>query len=193
MAQKFKTAISVEELTAASSQAVGVKVDGDSEARVKIDAGGKITWGSGSATGDATLYRSAANILKTDDTLEAASGIVTLATDGVPSADLANGAIAVDTTNDTFYFRSSGSWQEVSGGGASLTVSDTAPSAPEAGNLWFESDTGNTLVYYTDANTSQWVELGQSVDSSHEFYVQADGGTPTSVYGGTPAFDCGGV
>ena len=193
MAQKFKTAISVEELAAASSQAVGVKVDGDSEARVKIDAGGKITWGSGSATGDATLYRSAANILKTDDTLEAASGIVTLATDGVPSADLANGAIAVDTTNDTFYFRSSGSWQEVSGGGASLTVSDTAPSAPEAGNLWFESDTGNTLVYYTDANTSQWVELGQSVDSSHEFYVQADGGTPTSVYGGTPAFDCGGV
>ncbi len=193
MAQKFKTAISVEELAAASSQAVGVKVDGDSEARVKIDAGGKITWGSGSATGDATLYRSAANILKTDDTLEAASGIVTLATDGVPSAALANGAIAVDTTNDTFYFRSSGSWQEVSGGGASLTVSDTAPSSPEAGNLWFESDTGNTLVYYTDANTSQWVEVGQSVDSSHEFYIQADGGGPASVYGGTPAFDCGGI
>ena len=193
MAQKFKTAISVEELAAASSQAVGVKVDGDSEARVKIDAGGKITWGSGSATGDATLYRSAANILKTDDTLEAASGIVTLATDGAPSAALANGAIAVDTTNDTFYFRSSGSWQEVSGGGASLTVSDTPPSAPEAGNLWFESDTGNTLVYYTDANTSQWVEVGQSVDSSHEFYIQADGGGPASVYGGTPAFDCGGI
>jgi hypothetical protein len=193
VAQKFKTAISVEELAAASSQAVGVKVDGDSEARVKIDAGGKITWGSGSATGDATLYRSAANILKTDDTLEAASGIVTLATDGAPSAALANGAIAVDTTNDTFYFRSSGSWQEVSGGGASLTVSDTAPSSPEAGNLWFESDTGNTLVYYTDANTSQWVELGHSVDSSHEFFVQADGGGPASVYGGTPAFDCGGI
>ena len=193
MAQKFKTAISVEELAAASSQAVGVKVDGDSEARVKIDAGGKITWGSGSAAGDATLYRSAANILKTDDTLEAASGVVTLATDGAPSAALANGAIAVDTTNDTFYFRSSGSWQEVSGGGASLTVSDTPPASPEAGNLWFESDTGNTLVYYTDANTSQWVELGQSVDSSHEFYVQADGGGPASVYGGTPAFDCGGI
>ena len=193
MAQKFKTAISVEELAAASSQAVGVKVDGDSEARVKIDAGGKITWGSGSATGDATLYRSAANILKTDDTLEAASGVVTLATDGAPSAALANGAIAVDTTNDTFYFRSSGSWQEVSGGGASLTVSDTPPSSPEAGNLWFESDTGNTLVYYTDANTSQCVELGQSVDSSHEFYINMDGGGPTSVYGGMPTIDGGGI
>ena len=193
MAQKFKTSISVEELAAASSQAVAVKVDGDSEARVKIDAGGKITWGSGSATGDATLYRSAANILKTDDTLEAASGVVTLATDGEPSAALANGAIAVDTTNDVFYFRSSGAWQEVSGGGASLTVSDTPPSSPEAGNLWFESDTGNTLVYYTDANTSQWVELGQSVDSSHEFYINMDGGGPTSVYGGMPTIDGGGI
>ena len=193
MAQKFKTSISVEELAAASSQAVAVKVDGDSEARVKIDAGGKITWGSGSATGDATLYRSAANTLKTDDTLEAASGVVTLATDGAPSAALANGAIAVDTTNDVFYFRSSGAWQEVSGGGASLTVSDTPPGSPEAGNLWFESDTGNTLVYYTDANTSQWVELGQSVDSSHEFYINMDGGGPGSAYGGTPTIDGGGI
>ena len=193
MAQKFKTGVVVEELASAATQAVGVKVDGDSEARVKIDAGGKITWGSGSATGDATLYRSAANILKTDDTLEATSGVVTLATDGAPSAALANGALAVDTTNDTFYFRSSGSWQEVSGGGASLTVSDTPPSSPEAGNLWFESDTGNTLVYYTDANTSQWVELGQSVDSSHEFYINMDGGGPTSVYGGMPTIDGGGI
>ncbi len=190
---KFVERISAQKFSSAASTALDVFVTDDSNARVAVDAGGKITWGSGSATGDVTLYRSAANTLKTDDTLEAASGVVTLATDGAPSAALANGAIAVDTTNDTFYFRSSGSWQEVSGGGASLTVSDTAPANPEAGNLWFESDTGNTLVYYTDANTSQWVELGQSVDSSHEFYVQADGGTPTSVYGGTPAFDCGGI
>ena len=193
MAQKFKTGVVVEELASVSTQAVGVKVDGDSETRVKIDAGGKITWGSGSATGDATLYRSAANILKTDDTLEAVLGVVTLATDGAPSTALANGALAVDTTNDVFYFRSSGAWQEVSGGGASLTVSDTPPASPEAGNLWFESDTGNTLVYYTDANTSQGVEVGQSVDSSHEFFVNMDGGGPTSLYGGAPTIDAGGI
>ena len=193
MARSFKTVVSVDDLAAASSEALRTKVAGDSNARMSVDAGGKITWGTGSASGDVTLYRSAANILKTDDTLVATTGVVTLATDGAPSTALANGALAVDTTNDTFYFRSSGAWQEVSGGGASLTVSDTAPSSPEAGNLWFESDTGNTLVYYTDANTSQWVEIGQSVDSSHEFFVQADGGGPTSVYGGTPTFDCGGV
>jgi len=193
VARSFKTVVSVDDLAAASSEAIRTKVAGDSNARMSMDAGGKITWGAGSASGDVTLYRSAANTLKTDDTLVATTGIVTLATDGAPSTALANGALAVDTTNDTFYFRSSGAWQEVSGGGASLTVSDTPPSSPEAGNLWFESDTGNTLVYYTDANTSQWVELGQSVDSSHEFFVQADGGGPTSVYGGAPTFDCGGV
>ena len=193
MARSFKTLVSVDDLAAASSEAIRTKVAGDSNARMSVDAGGKITWGSGSATGDATLYRSAANILKTDDTLEAASGVVTLATDGAPSAALANGAIAVDTTNDVFYFRSSGAWQEVSGGVASLTVSDTPPADPEAGNLWFESDTGNTLVYYTDANTSQWVELGQSGDSSHEFYINMDGGGPGSAYGGTPTIDGGGI
>jgi len=193
VARSFKTVVSVDDQASASSEALRTKVAGEGNARMSMDAGGKITWGSGSASGDVTLYRSAANTLKTDDTLVAATGIVTLATDGAPSTALANGALAVDTTNDTFYFRSSGAWQEVSGGGASLTVSDTAPSSPQAGNLWFESDTGNTLVYYTDANTSQWVELGQSVDSSHEFFVQADGGTPTSVYGGSPTFDCGGI
>ena len=193
MARSFKTVVSVDDQASASSEALRTKVAGEGNARMSMDAGGKITWGSGSASGDVTLYRSAANTLKTDDTLVATTGIVTLATDGAPSTALANGALAVDTTNDTFYFRSSGAWQEVSGGGASLTVSDTAPSSPEAGNLWFESDTGNTLVYYTDANTSQWVEIGQNVDSSHEFFINMDGGGPTSLYGGAPTVDGGGI
>ena len=193
MARSFKTVVSVDDQASASSEAIRTKVAGEANARMSMDAGGKITWGSGSASGDVTLYRSAANTLKTDDTLVATTGIVTLATDGAPSTALANGALAVDTTNDVFYFRSSGAWQEVSGGGASLTVSETPPASPEAGNLWFESDTGNTLVYYTDANTSQWVELGQSVDSSHEFFINMDGGVPGSSYGGTPTLDGGGV
>ena len=191
MAQKFKTGIIVEELASAATQAIGVKVDGDSEARVKIDAGGKITWGSGSATGDATLYRSAANLLKTDDVLQAVGGVINLTSDGIPSAALADGALAVDTTNHIFYYRSNSIWNEVSSG-ASITVQDTAPSSPDAGDMWFESDTGNTLVYYEDANTSQWVEIGQSVDSSHEFFYNIDGGGPTSVYGGLPTIEGGG-
>jgi hypothetical protein len=163
MPQKFKTGVVVEELGSASTQAVGVKVDGDSETRIKIDAGGKLTWGSGAATGDVTLYRSAANALKTDDTLQAAAGVITVTTDGAPSASLADGAIAIDTTNDAFYFRSSSTWSQVSGGGgASLSVSDGPPDSPSAGDLWFESDTGRTFVYYADGSSNQWIEIGSA-------------------------------
>jgi voltage-gated potassium channel Kch len=122
VAQKFKTGIIVEELASAATQAIGVKVDGDSEARIKIDAGGKITWGSGSAAGDATLYRSAANLLKTDDALQAVAGVINLTTDGAPSDTSADGTIAIDTTNNQFYYRSSGTWTEVVS--QSTTVAD---------------------------------------------------------------------
>jgi hypothetical protein len=130
VAQKFKTSISVEELAAASSQAVGVKVDGDSEPRVKIDAGGKITWGSGDAAGDVTLYRSAANTLKTDDALDASTaGVVNLVTSGEPSGAAADGTIAIDTTNNKFYFRSDSAWQEIALDTLSATAADGGSSA----------------------------------------------------------------
>jgi hypothetical protein len=191
VARSFKTVVSIDDLAAASSEALRTKVADDTNARMSVDAGGKITWGSGSASGDATLYRSAANILKTDDTFEAALGVVTLATNGAPSTALANGALAVDTTNHAFYFRSNSTWNQVSGGGASLTVQDGAPSSPSAGDLWFESDTGKTIVYYDDGvGAAQWVEIGHSVDSS-TVDLNLDGGLPNSNYGGVTAVDGG--
>ena len=43
------------------------------------------------------------------------------------------------------------------GGGASVTISDNPPGSPTAGNLWWESDSGNLYIYYNDGNSSQWV------------------------------------
>ena len=43
------------------------------------------------------------------------------------------------------------------GGGASVTASDTAPSSPSAGDLWYKSDTNVLYVYYNDGDSSQWV------------------------------------
>lgn len=43
------------------------RVAADSQARLTVEAGGLVTWGSGSVAGDTNLYRSAANVLKTDD------------------------------------------------------------------------------------------------------------------------------
>jgi hypothetical protein len=311
VAQRFKTPITIEDATSAASQAVAAKVNGDTQSRVNIDAGGKITWGSGSAAGDTNLYRSAADELTTDDdfvvdgvltanhihgnlagahyihvkntsgstiaagtpvyatgsvgasgateisasdastastmpalgitqsslaingeghatvlgvigstntgsysvndelyvapgggltntrptaatdavqkigrvirsdastgeilvmgagrsndvpnqisvtgTVEGQSGVITSTSSGAPTATISDGAIAVDTTNDKFYFRSGSTWQVVTGGGA--TNSDTAPSSPSDGDLWFESDTGGFYVYYD----SQWIDIG---------------------------------
>ena len=44
-------------------------------------------------------------------------------------------------------------------GGANVTISDTIPAGtPSAGDLWWESDTGRLKVYYTDTDSSQWVD-----------------------------------
>lgn len=51
-----------------------ISVTGESQNRLMIDATGKMLWGSGSLTGDTNLYRSAADVLKTDDAFYA-SGV----------------------------------------------------------------------------------------------------------------------
>lgn len=104
-----------------SDEAISARVNNDEYSRVRIDAGGRLNWSSGSATFDTNLFRDSANMLQTDDAFKAALGIVTLTTAGAPTATLPDGAIAIDTTNDTFYFRSNSSWQEVSGGGGITT------------------------------------------------------------------------
>ena len=138
-----------------ASEALSARVSSDSVARIRIDAGGKITWGSGSATGDTNLYRSDSNTLTTDDVFVATGGMVTLTTNGAPNASLPNGALAVDTTNHVFYYRSNSTCTQVSagegggggGGGANVTISSTAPTSPENGDLWY-NNVGNLLYIY---------------------------------------------
>ena len=44
------------------------------------------------------------------------------------------------------------------GSGTNVTISDTAPTSPTAGDLWFKSDEGRLKIYYNDGNSSQWVD-----------------------------------
>ena len=80
------------------------------------------------------------------------------------------------------------------GGGASVTVSDAAPSTPSAGDLWFDS-TGLVLyVYYNDGDSSQWVQTnpsgsGSSGGSSGGASVTVSGTAPTSPTAGDLWFD----
>jgi hypothetical protein len=44
------------------------------------------------------------------------------------------------------------------GGGASVSVSDNAPTSPSSGDLWFNSTDTKMYVYYNDGSSSQWVQ-----------------------------------
>lgn len=48
------------------------------------------------------------------------------------------------------------------GGGTSLEVSETAPSNPDPGSLWFNSLDGNLYVYYEDDDSGQWIQPANS-------------------------------
>jgi len=43
--------------------------------------------------------------------------------------------------------------------GGEIFISETAPTSPERGDLWFDSLNGKTYFYYEDADSSQWVEV----------------------------------
>ena len=43
-----------------------------------------------------------------------------------------------------------------------VAVSDTPPSNPETGALWFDSSVAKTYIYYSDGSSAQWVQLNPS-------------------------------
>ncbi len=139
MAQKFTVPVTIRNLTSASSEAFTIYVDQDAHPRLQVQAGGRLVWGTGGVTGDVNLYRSDTNILTTDDLFKAASGLVTLTTAGPPTASLPDGALAVDSLNDDFYFRSGGEWKLTSGGSISGDI-----------------DGGNTLNDILEAEVSNY-------------------------------------
>ncbi len=54
------------------------------------------------------------------------------------------------------FLRADGSWITV--GSRQTFVGTSAPSSPNAGDQWFDTDEGRTYIYYTDTDSSQWVE-----------------------------------
>jgi len=75
---------------------------------------------------------------------------------------LASGEIGFETnTNKLKVGNGSTAWTSLayaSGGGGSITVSETAPTSPEVGNLWFNSSNAVTYIYYD----AFWIELSPS-------------------------------
>lgn len=65
----FYNLLRARKFTTVSDTAVEIGVSGGATPNFTIDTGGKLNWSSGSATADTNLYRSAADTLKTDDSL----------------------------------------------------------------------------------------------------------------------------
>ena len=63
-------------------------------------------------------------------------------TDVISGSLLPGTNITINSGSDGFFISSS------AGGGASVTVSDSAPGSPSEGDLWWKSDDGNLYVYY---------------------------------------------
>jgi hypothetical protein len=87
-----------------------------------------------------------------NDVLTTASDIEDLS--NVDTSGVADG-------NALIYDSASSSWipgEGGGGGGGSYTVSPTPPSEPSGGDIWFDSVTGNTYIYYSDYDNDQWVQ-----------------------------------
>jgi hypothetical protein len=160
VAQKFIVPITIKQLASAGSDALTVFVDQEDVARVKIDAGGKISWSDGSASSDTNLFRAASGAIATPGYFSASGGLQTSVVSASPTVSLPNGALIVDNSSNSLYFRANNQWIAAGAGqgNASLTISDTPPAEPSSGDLWFESDSAKTFVYYD----SFWVEVGSS-------------------------------
>ena len=179
MAQKFTVPVTIKNLSSAGSDGLTVFLDQESFARLKVEAGGRITWGDGSGAGDTNLYRDAASVLKTDDTFKAAGLFVSGTEIDTVGA----------TTGDALVFNGTKfvSASVAAGGGASLTVSDTPPEDAEEGDLWFSSLELEVYVYYSSA----WIQVTDSSSGVQELYelvdVLIDNPVPgeTLVYNGT--------
>jgi len=70
----FYNRLRARKFSSVSDTAIEIAPSSSATPNFTIDAGGKISWSSGSATPDTNLYRSTPNTLKTDDSFDVASG-----------------------------------------------------------------------------------------------------------------------
>lgn len=89
-------------------------------------------------------------------------------------------ALPGQTSNGGKFLQTDGtsaSWQTVI---SKFSISDTTPpSSPEAGQVWFDSGSGNSYIYYNDGTSSQWVQLTSASTINLENTIVTLTGTQT--------------
>ena len=90
------------------------------------------------------------------------------------------------------YNSSKGYWTTASSGTATIqvTTSDSAPSSPADGDLWYDTDTGGIFVYYADGTSNQWVEvIGQQGEQGPQGTLSTSDSAPSSPSDGDLWYD----
>jgi hypothetical protein len=110
--------------------------------------------------------------LTTLATMSAAGGLalssileLPASTTSVPPMRIPHGTAPTSPTNGDVWTTTAGMYARINGatvgpfgagGSGGPTLSDTPPGSPTAGQLWYETDTGVTYIYYDSA----WIEIG---------------------------------
>jgi hypothetical protein len=78
--------------------------------------------------------------------------------------DVTGNLIAGNVSSTAYYYANGNPFIE----GSVTTVSNTAPSSPDQGDIWIDTDNGIQFIYFNDGDSSQWVEMEafQSFSSS---------------------------
>lgn len=141
-------------------------IDGDVTMHVPSDMTIDNPNGTLTITGDLTVSGSTTTLNTTELLVE--DNIITL-NSGVTGSPSLNAGIEIERgtstnvqirwneTTDKWQFTNDGTTYKDLGSGG-VTVSDTVPSSPATGDMWYESDTGALFAYYDSA----WIEIGGS-------------------------------
>ena len=104
---------------------------------------------------------------------------------GSSLSEIADVSASTPSTNDVLTWNGT-AWAPAAaqggggGSGANVTISDTIPAgSPNAGDLWWESDTGRLKIYYQDVDSGQWVDTNPPLAAS-----SGGGGSSTGNFTG---------
>jgi hypothetical protein len=140
--------------------AVSARIPGDTDQRIVVRANGDLQWGSGSAARDVNLYRSAANVLKTDDTMDVAALLVAGAAPQFGLREIVTFASSGSFTKATYSWLRAVRVRLVGGGGGGAGAAITNSSQVSFGSGGGSAGYAEELILVGALEASETVTIG---------------------------------
>lgn len=77
-----------------------------------------------------------------------------------------NGQVYTQDGSSWTYDSAKGAWRSSPYEPGAAITSATAPTNPQNGDIWFDTDDGTMYVYYNDGTSSQWTEMRSQIATS---------------------------